>query len=779
MKKTKLRLNPLAAAIAFVSGTVAIPQMTIAQEESGLQLEEVIVTAQKREQSLQDVPVAVSALTGTDLAIRGTGNIAELAQEVPSLTLEASRATNSTLTAFIRGVGQQDPLAGFEQGVGIYLDDVYLARPQGAMLDVYEVERIEVLRGPQGSLYGRNTVGGAVKYVTKRLGEETELRGKLGVGSYGQADIILTGSTPVSDTLRVGATIASLTRDGYGENITTGEENYDKDLQAARVSVEYLPSDDVFVRLTADKSEDSSAPVGGHRLFTGAVSGETILDDIFDSRGGASENYVTEDINGDNNIEAEGVHLTVQWDVSDEVTIKSVTAHRNDYTVSVIDFDSLSVDDFDAAVVYDNEQNSQEFQLNYTGDTLKAVVGFYLLDAYAANDFDVALGQLGRVAFGDELIAYTGGVVETDSWSFYGDFTFSLTDQLDLGLGARYTSDKRTADVFRALYLGGSSPFFGGVEGVTTALLAPTSDFESQKTFSNFSPKINLSYQVNDDVNVYGGISQGWKAGGFDPRGANLTADAVHNAQVEAGYDEESIVSTEIGAKTTWWDGRARTNVAIFHASYTDMQVPGSAGVDTDGDGTNDDFEGSVTNAGEATIQGIELEAEIALLEGLTLQVSGTLLDASIDEWIASVETAPGSGVFVDADIADIRVVQNTPEEQGFIGLRYSTDVFGGELISSLNYAYKGDSSQFEAENEFIDQESYSTVGASVVWMDDDGKWIVGLHGKNLTDEEIKTSGYCFGASAGCGAPLGLEDNTTAFYAPPMTVTATIEYSLF
>src|SRR5690606_701147 len=169
----------------------------LAQSQT-LTIEEVVVTARRRSESLQDVPIAVTAFSGDELKLRGAADITEIAQATPSVTLEPSRATNSTLTAFIRGVGQQDPLAGFEQGVALYLDDVYMARPQGALLDIYDVERIEVLRGPQGTLYGRNAVGGAIKYVTRRLGDEPELRLKGSLGSYNQRDVIATAALPLA-----------------------------------------------------------------------------------------------------------------------------------------------------------------------------------------------------------------------------------------------------------------------------------------------------------------------------------------------------------------------------------------------------------------------------------------------------------------------------------------------------------------------------------------------------------------------------------------------------
>jgi iron complex outermembrane receptor protein len=181
--------------------------------------DEIIVTARRRSETLSSVPIAISAFSGDQLAAQGAGDITALADEVPNVTLEPSRGTNSTLSAFIRGVGQQDPVSGFEQGVGIYLDDVYLNRPQAAVLDIYDVERVEVLRGPQGTLYGRNTIGGAIKYVTKKLDDKAHVQLRGTYGSYNQADGVITASTPLDSNglVRVGGSFARLTRDGFGK----------------------------------------------------------------------------------------------------------------------------------------------------------------------------------------------------------------------------------------------------------------------------------------------------------------------------------------------------------------------------------------------------------------------------------------------------------------------------------------------------------------------------------------------------------------------------------
>ena len=760
--ETQIRRTCLATCIPLILAGLPLPASAQTGEQAAGSnvLGEIIVTAQRREQTLQDVPVAVTAFSSDALELVGSSNIGELALAVPSVTLEPSRATNSTLTAFIRGVGQQDPLAGFEQGVALYVDDVYMARPQGALLDIYDVERIEVLRGPQGTLYGRNAVGGAIKYVTRPLADEPDLRLRASVGSYNQLDLVASGSVPLGDMFKVGAAVASLTRDGYGDNKTTGAENYNKDVFAYRLSAEFTPSDAWTVRLAYDKTDDDSDPVAGWRPFPGAVSGEPVFRSEYDTWAGAADLPSTAGINGRNNVTAEGYSLSIDWRASDALTFRSITAYREDYTKSVIDFDSLSVMDFDAPVIYDNDQFSQELQLLVNTDRWNAVFGVYYLDASASNDFDVVLGQL-VAPLG--VTAYTGGTVDTEAWSVFADVTYNFTDQWALSVGGRYTNDKRSADIFRANYLGIGSPFFDNGSAI---LLAVQSDYEAQRTFDDFSPRVNISYKLDSGANLYAGYSQGFKAGSFDPRGANfLTPEA------EEGFEPETLDSYEAGFKSTWLDGRMQTNIAVFYSDYKDMQIPGSVGVDTNGDGVNDSFVGAVTNAGKSTIQGVEFEGAFLVTDKLSLQLAFSLLDANIDEWII---VGPGGG---EIDVADQREIQNTPESMLYAAATYTTGLGNGDLSVNVNASYRDDVVQFEIPNPLLDQKAVTLLNASLLWTSRNGHWMLGLHGKNLTDERVKTAGYCFGfASTGCPSSLGLENNVSVFYGPPRTFTGTIEY---
>jgi iron complex outermembrane receptor protein len=438
---------------------------------------QIIVTARRREERLIDVPLSVTALSGESLTQQGIQDLTQIAQQVPNLTLEVSRGTNTTLTAFIRGVGQQDPVAGFEAGVGLYIDDVYLNRPQAAVLDIYNVERIEVLRGPQGTLYGRNTIGGAIKYVTAALPDDTSVMVRGTYGSYDQADLIVSASTPIGNNLKIGASGARLSRGGFGDNLTLGTENYNKDVWAARGTIEF-ESGGFSARLSGDYVKDNSEARQGHRFIPGLRSGAPVLDDVYDTRAGL-------DI-VDQEVEAYGGALTMALELSDTVTIKSITGYREDASTTPIDFDSLPAVDVDVPAIYENDQLSQEFQLLYESDNLSGVLGFYYLDASAFTAFDVAL-----FTTLNGLTAQTLGDVETKTWSVFGDFTYDLTDTLSVSVGGRYTNDKRTSQVLRTTFLGGFSNLFGG----TGAPIAVTSNFNGSATFKDFNPRASISWQ--------------------------------------------------------------------------------------------------------------------------------------------------------------------------------------------------------------------------------------------------------------------------------------------
>jgi len=759
------------------------------QEAEEASLDRIVVTARRRDENLQDVPISITALSGAKLEDVGAENITFLNQVVPNTTIEVSRGTNSTLTAFIRGIGQQDPVAGFEQGVGIYLDDVYLNRPQAAVLEIYDIERVEVLRGPQGTLYGRNTIGGAVKYITRRLGDEPAMSIEGTVGNYSQRDLIVSGELPISDTLAVGGAVATFNRDGFGRNLVLDQENYDKDIQAARASIEWTPTAQFFVRLSGDYLNDTSNPRAGHREIPGLLSGAPVLDNVYNSRSG---------IQGPNNEQDYGGQLLLEYDLSSNWQFKSITAYRETKSTQQIDFEALPAEDVDVPVRYENEQFTQELQLAYTGPIVSGTAGFYYIDASAFNVFDVLLAQTGAVIGLPGLNALTLGDVDTESWSVFTDVSFDLAEIFDLetglefSIGGRYTNDERSSRVLRQTLIGGNSEFFDG-PGIP---IQTTSDFRGSEEFTDFTPKFSLAWQPNDNHNLYGSFSQGFKGGGFDPRGLTTAApDLDGNGTVSEDevfefmkFEPEEVDTWEIGLKSSLMQRRVSTNIAFFFSDYTNIQIPGSVGVDTDGDGISDTFAGVTTNAGEATVKGVEFEGN-ALLGSDLLQSGDSLnslvtvgyIDAEYDEFIAQVSN-PATGETALENVADQRVFQNTPKWTAHIDLTYDFPVRlfdqPGSMALIGGWSYRGDTNQFEVPSQFLDQDAYSLFDASLVWRRMDGRYEVGIYANNLTDQQYRTSGHQFVTPDGSASTLGLEGVANAFFGPPRTyrVTARVNF---
>jgi len=734
------------------------PQADSADADSG----EIIVTARRREETLISVPIAITALSGDQLAAKGAIDITALAETVPNVTLENSRATNSTLSAFIRGVGQQDPVSGFEQGVGIYLDDVYLNRPQAAVLDIYDVQRIEVLRGPQGTLYGRNTVGGAVKYVTKRLDDKAHLALRGTFGSYNQLDGVVSASTPIGDgTLRVGGALARLTRDGFGQNLTTGLDNYDKNVWAGRGTIEVHGSD-IFARITADVTHDMSNPRNGHRMVPGFVTGGSVLTNVYDTQGGLNTPH--------QDVKAWGMSLFLEAKPSDWLTLRSITAYRKDDSATPIDFDALPAVDVDVPGFYRNRQLSQEIQGLINLGKFNGLFGLYYLDATALTQFEVRLYTSNALLPG--LTAFTNADIGTETMAGFADFSYDFTDQLSLSVGGRYTWDKRTAFILRQNYILGGNPVFGTTG---TPFGAAQTNFNGSKSFTKFTPKASLAFKPNSDTTFYASYSQGFKGGGFDPRGVGANAPVGVSQSDFLSFRPEKVDSYEVGAKASLLDRRIYIATAAFWMDYKDVQIPGSVACRV---GAVNTFCGVVANAGKARMKGFEFEGRAKLIDSDsgTLTLSGSLgyIDAKYLSYITNVAGTP-------TEVAQFRHVQNTPAWSGSASIDWSMPLADGKLNLSGGMSFKSKTYQFEIANPYLDQPAYQLFDASIVYHAPGGHWSIGIYGKNLTDERYRTSGYTFmAANATTGdlvvpltSALGKEGVLTTFYGNPRQVFAT------
>lgn len=738
------RLALLLASVCAAPFALCAP--AYAQDEPGYEEdEEITVTARRREENLQDVPIAITVQTAEQLDQRGADNLTVLQQTTPNATIQVARGSNSTLIGFIRGVGQQDPLWGFEPGVGLYVDDVYIARPQAAVLDIFDIERIEVLRGPQGTLYGRNTVGGAIRYVTSEMDtEEAHLRARLNYGSYNQSEVILSGSVPLTENFVVGGALALYVRDGYGENQFTGAEHYNKDVDAFRLSAQWTPTDSLSIRLTADGVDDDSNPRNGYRLASFPAGGPSYdpPSSVYDTRAGAGD---------DNHVSTRGEALHVDYEINDAITLRSITAHREGHTNGTIDFDNTEFPTLDIPAYYSDDQLTQEFQLLFNFDRIQGVAGLYYLDGTAEGAFDTVLGGL-------NLTIFTQGRVETESIAAFADVSFDLTEALAVSVGGRWTRDEKTGQVYRQNFTGIRTPFFGNAAAVPGLI---RTNYTNTAEFEEFTPRVSLTWEISDAFTAYTSYSQGFKSGGFDMRG-----DAVFTPNTVNGYDPEFVDTYEIGFHSSFWQGRINLSGAIFQSDYTDMQITRQEPTTLGG------IASFVDNAASAEILGAELEGMLRFTDNFSANFAIGWIDGEFNEYISNTVVAnpapPPATIVVPIDLSGSAALQNTPDLTASASFTYTIPVGPGELAITPSAAYRGDSQMFEFATPALDQEAYALYNTSVTWSSDSGRFRLGLHGLNLTDEEYRVGGYNFP-----GATFG--NSIIGFYGPPRTVTGSIE----
>ncbi|MGY1521719.1 TonB-dependent receptor [Luteimonas sp. A482] len=734
--KRNLKTSSLSLAIAL---GLAAPAAAWAQDSaatitaprsSATTLDVITVTARKREETLQDVPVAVTAFTADTIDKLNIQDIGDLDAQVPNLTIYAARGSTSTVTAYIRGVGQADPLWGVDPGVGIYLDDVYIARPQGALLDVFDVERIEVLRGPQGTLYGKNTIGGAIKYISRGLPTETTGFGSITVGNYNQLDAKagIGGSLGGEDSgLRGRVAVASMNRDGYGTNLFNGQDVSDKEINALRMQLGAYSHEDFDVQFAFDWIDDQSGVRGAKMLAPNTnplvpVTGGAPMDNRYDIRSGMPNV---------NDTEMKGISATVNWRPSEDWALKYVVAKRESDTETNIDFDTLPERIADVKAFYSDQQVSHELQANYdAGGRGRGVVGIYAFNGDAGGQ---VLNNFFDLSFGD-----TQGYVNTKAIALYADWTHDLTDRLKLDVGARYTDEDKHAVAYN---IGYTDATFTVPNGVVAA------NFDKTVNFKNVSPKVSLDYQLTPDVMIYGSASRGFKSGGYNIR-ANTTAVPRSGEP----FNDESVDSFEIGTKMGLLDQRLFLNLAAFHNIYEDIQLSVFTALPGGG------FFGDFTNAGKGTVTGVEAEYQFMPTEHWLISGNLAWLDAEYDEFMSG-------GV----NIADTQYFTNAPEFSGAINVEYRTDLAnGGNLSARVGYSYQSEVWPTTDLSPVIRQEGYGLVNAGVIWRANDA-WSFSLQGTNLADEEYRTTGYNL-VSAGLGV-------LTGFYGPPRQYSLTARYN--
>jgi len=733
-----MKRKSLSTAIAVVLLATTAPAWSQEAASTGAQattLDSVTVTARKREETLQDVPVAVTAFTSEALDKLNVRDLGDLDSQVPNLTIYAARGSTSTVTAYIRGIGQADPLWGVDPGVGIYLDDVYIARPQGALLDVFDVERIEVLRGPQGTLYGKNTIGGAIKYVSRGLGTEPEGFASVTVGSYNQLDVKagLGGAIGGADSgLRARVAVASMNRDGFGENTTNDQPVSDKEINAARLQLGAYAGDKVDVQFAFDWMDDQSGVRGAKMLAPNPLApAYPPTSDRYDIRSG---------MRNVNDTDMKGGSITVNWRASEDWTLKYVLAKRESDTETNIDFDTTPLTLVDVRAFYNDNQVSNELQVNFDGGgRARGVMGLYAFDGDAGgqvlNHFS---NPLAPPALTNPLYGDTQGVVNTKSYAAYADWTFDLSEKWKLDVGARYTDEDKHAIALNRFYTDLSY----------TTSWGTAANFDKTVNFKNFSPKVSVDYQITPDIMVYALATRGFKSGGYNIR-ANTTAVPRSGEP----FDDEQVDSYEIGSKMSLLDQRMFLNLAYFYNKYEDIQL--SVFTSYTLPNGSQSFFGDFTNAGKGHVQGLEVEYQY--LPTRNWMISGNLawLDAKYDEYM-------DAGV----NIADRQKFTNAPDFSGALNVEYRTDLAsGGNLSARVSYAYQSEVWPTTDLSPVIKQDGYGLLNAGVIWRLNDA-WSFSLQGTNLADKEYRTTGYNIPA-------YGV---LTGFYGPPRQVSLTARW---
>lgn len=718
--------------LSLMIGVLLASGPALAQEApstaSATTLDSIKVTARKREETLQEVPVAVTAFTAEALDKMNVQDISDLDGQVPNLTIYAARGASSTVTAYIRGIGQSDPTWGADPGVGIYLDDVYIARPQGALLDVFDVSRIEVLRGPQGTLYGKNTIGGAIKYISRGLPTQTEGFAQVTMGNYSQLDAKAAIGGPLGGAdsgLRGRVAVASMNRDGFGENTFTGQPVSDKQINAARLNLGAYAGDDFDVQFGLDWIDDRSGMRGSKMLAPNPYTpAYPPMDDRYDIRSG---------MRNLNSVETKGASATVNWRPNDDVALKYVVAKRESDSDANIDFDSTPVKLADVGGTYTDNQVSNEVQFNYdAGGRARGVVGVYQFSGEAGGQIR---NNYFNLQFGD-----TRGKVLTDSIALYADWTFDLTSKFKLDVGARYTDEDKRAIVLNRFYS----------DATFTRPIAVAADFDKTTNFKNISPKVSLDYEITPDIMVYGLATRGFKSGGY-----NIRANAVAVPRSAEPFDDETVDSFEVGSKMAFLDQRLFLNLSAFHNKYKDIQLSVFTGIDTNGDGIDDAFFGDFTNAGAGTVNGLEFEYQYLPTQHWLISGNLAWLDTKYDEYM-------DRGV----NVADQMKFTNAPDFSGALNVEYRTDLAnGGNLSARVSYSYQSEVWPTTDLSPVIRQDGYGLLNAGVIWRLDDA-WTFSLQGTNLADEEYRTTGYNIPA---VGTLLG-------FYGPPRQYSLSVRY---
>ena len=742
-----LRRNILSVLVMFGSSFVlCLPGLVFAQAS----IEEVMVTAQRRTTDLQTTAAAISAYGAEDLNGKDINDLEDLGQFNPSMDVSIFQGEAQI---YIRGIGNTGIIGGTDGSSAIHSDGVFLSRAAAAVPAFFDVERVEVVRGPQGTLYGRNATGGSLNVITKKPTEEFSAEASVLVGNYDRYKIFgAVSGTLIEDKLLGRLAVQTENRDGYTTVFRPGTDPLglgaptdhieSRDDITVRATLEFRPSDAFTMTLIGEyyKADDTN---NVWLYFDRGTGTNPFMRQFVEAQGGFLPQEKTRKLGSDiahfNKPEIYGVTAKMEWEVADYV-VTSLTAYKHTNPFNRDDLDSTNGFGVDQLREEDHDQFSQEIQISSPiGNKLEWILGFYYFteENVVRNEYFLPFADEQFFALfggtpGDPqcCLLELNGSSDTDALAVFGEATYDITDDLELVFGARYSYEKR----------GGSN------DVVFQRFIAPVFDNVftfSDASFNSFTPKVGVNWQLSDDVFTYFSASRGFKSGGF-----NL------GSYQNTPFDPETIWAYEIGAKGDFFDGRLRLNTALFLYDYTDLQVQ---------DVENNNV--VIRNAATAEIKGLEIEGSALVTEKLTVDFGLTYLDAEFTELRLLDPKFPALGI---QDLEG-NTLSRAPELKYILGVQYTTPIpKWGELTLRADYAWQ-DEVFFSSFNiDQLRQESYGWLKARASFVPNNDNWEVAIFIDNITDE-VAISNATFNGDI-------IDSTVTGNLAPPRTWGIEVNY---
>jgi iron complex outermembrane receptor protein len=736
-----------ALVVAAASSVQAAP--VGAQDSAPRALEEVVVTAQKREESLQDVGIAITALSEDRIVDAQVSNVQDLQGMAPGLTLGESFGFAQIM---IRGVGTDNPFAGGDPSVAMHVDGAVIGQSSAQLGSLFDIQRIEVLRGPQGTLYGRNTTGGSINVVTNKPSLDLTGYSRFTVGNYDLYQFDGAVGGPLSEELLGRLALKIVDRGGYGDNLATGGDIDDASRQSVRGQLQWLPTDafDALLAVEYHREDDNNyMPKFRAGSYPDATDPRLFPQPAAGTR--ASDPY---DIHADTPIQNEreqwSVTATLDWQLNDRFRLTSISNYQDFEKVPQQDFDMTESPFYTQSEQIETWQASEELQLHIEGEGVNGMVGLYYYTEEIESDNRLyqaipvpPCGPVTNDLFGypiTDLCFHFRGEVEAEAAAAFANFNVDLTDTVTLNLGGRYSYERREGVTDRWI-----------VPGLPAALT-----FEDSGSFNDFSPRVGIEWTPVDALLLYATYAEGFKSG------------ILLSGQTTPLLDPETVETYEVGMKGRFLDNRVQLNGAAFFYDYTDLQLGRSVPAGATG------FTLVYENAAEAEVKGAEVEVSWLVNGRFRLDGSVTYLDAEFTDYATTdpfdtvlnlLGLAPPA---MPQQLEGNRLVQ-APEWSWTARAEYDfalpTGGWNGRLAVEARHKSQVYFTQFNYDA--LGQDGVTTYDAFVKLTSPDEAWSVNLWGRNLSDKEIYTGTFIINGSR----------TNAGMLAPPRTYGATVGYS--